>query len=331
MLITIRFIIYLLIHITFILGISFILLYKKMSKPKKLTLLFIVTGIYILIIVFPLFDRTNQVDFFDKVQMNHENSLENLTIKELNGRLVLFDQNNNEKIEDNIKYRFPVYLMSFEKYYLIIYSHNQKADYSNGYFKQGDYEMDRKTDKIIILSKVSPHFIEPRVYDIIGKVVDLNKVKASNDTIGLPILIPHEDRIGFIYSVYINPKFYQSDNFFRCTTNYVAFKYSLNDPNIYLVDYLIYDDYTMITLDSYNNIMLHSYKITYHNNGSSSYINEEDLLKEQNFVKKGYITLANDKFYYLGNDKKLYYLDFTQSVYVTDVVDLDNWLSYIPS
>lgn len=320
--------------------IILIIFFKELIKKYKVVFISVVSiFIYltVVLVIMPLF-QYNDPDWFSAIEKKYDTSFDSLTIKWIDDFPVLYDKINQEPVNylvANKVYKLKkyhlVYLKDHGDYYVMIYSCDKDKNYSNGYFIQDDYERFYDADKILIFSKKAGKFINIRLYDIIGKLVDLKGINASNNIITMPVLIPHEDKIGFVYGVFINPGFLIDDNQISDISSIVSFTDYLNNPSCYIKKVAISSEYGILYTDSAGEVSYKIYNLQFTDNSAS--LSPDDYSTHFQTIEniaKGYFTDYNGSIYYLGDELKLYCICGKKSIYIADVDDKENWQSHIP-
>lgn len=159
---------------------------------------------------------------------------------------------------------------------------------------------------------------------MIGKTIALDKFENVNGVIIYHVLLDFELDTSYCGLLFINDK--ETKNELRNTFEVTRYHYHGDDYS-YIKKFFLTTKNQVIEVDSYGDIYYKEFSYTSNSNSfSMRYYNSSQILTEEEYAKAGYISVVNDKIFYVNNDLQIYQFKYaTADLYIEDVIDLNTW------
>src|SRR5690554_4316668 len=312
----------------FIIGLVILLIFSIKDKRKNII---VVSSALLFIFIGILGERLIPTNFVNNIfsTMVTNQPIESLHIKKGDGINILY--NNNEQVSYTYlsegkapETYYPVYLKDLDDYYLLVFSIDSNKDYSHNRFYQEDYERSYFIDWIYFVDKKTGDMYYLRVYNTIGKTLALDKFENVNGIVIYHVLLDFELETSYCGLLFINTVEIGNGIFF--SSEVTRFHYHGDDYS-YIKKLLLTTKNQLIEVDSYGEIYYSSFSYTYNNNGfSMKRHTSSKILADEEYAKAGYITVVNDKIFYVNNNLEIYQFKYTGlDVYIEDVISLNTW------
>ena len=321
---SIRFLIFIILSIALIILLLFFI---KSNQKYHLIIFSLLALIFIGFLGYWLMPTNVKNTIFSTMITNEP--IENLHIEKVDGVNVLY--NNNAKVSYTYvgdgkapETYYPVYLKDLDDYYLLVFSIDSNKDYSHNRFYQEDYERSYFIDWIYFVDKKTGDMYYLRVYNTIGKTLALDKFENVNGIVIYHVLLDFELETSYCGLLFINTVEIGNGIFF--SSEVTRFHYHGDDYS-YIKKLLLTTKNQLIEVDSYGEIYYSSFSYTYNNNGfSMKRHTSSKILADEEYAKAGYITVVNDKIFYVNNNLEIYQFKYTGlDVYIEDVISLNTW------
>lgn len=190
--------------------------------------------------------------------------------------------------------------------------------------------MYQSVDRLFIICKKTGIVIDPRIYELIGKMMPLDMIVGDEYIISIPVYLPYQEKVAFTKVFIINPMIENGKNIITHIDTEIGFSSKRYESSVGITKIVVSKENGVLWCDENEE---YGYSLINPNfTSNSSSIDKDEInsfFNGEEYVKKGYFTSYEGYIHYLGNDMKVYKVTQNNKIYCYDAKSISSWMDGI--